>query len=99
MTKEEEVKNVVESSVIDLSDLMTIPSDFEVLSKPKANISKALVEFMEQQDLTIRELAERVGMKHPQVVRVTRGNNYNIDTLLRLLDGLGLEIFIQKKQK
>lgn len=95
MTKEKE--NVVKK--MSLNDFIDIPSDFEVLSKPKVEISKAITKAAKDQNLSIRALAEKINMKHPQIVRVTgEGNNYNIDTLLRILDGLNLEIVIKKKK-
>lgn len=81
-----------------LSDYVEIPRDFEILSKPKAEISRVLVESMKEQNLTVRGLAESIFMKHPQVINVIRGNNYRIDTLLQILDGLGLELTIQKRK-
>lgn len=52
---------------------------------------------MEEQKLTIRELAKRTGMKHPQIIRITNGtSNYNIDTLIKILDKVRLVIKIEK---
>ncbi len=84
--------------VYDLNDIMEVPEDFYVISKPKLQISKILKEVMDQKNLTFRDLAEDIGMKHPQIIRVTSGKNYNIDTLLRILDGLNLEIEIKTKK-
>lgn len=83
--------------IYDLNDIMEVPNEFYTISEPKLQISKILKEVMEQKELTLRELAKKIGMKHPQIVRVTSGNNYNIDTLLRILDGLDLEIEIKKR--
>lgn len=62
----------------------------------------ALGEVMDQerkkQDLSIRELAEKAGIQHPQYIRVSKGSiNYTIDTLVKVLDVLGLEITLTKK--
>lgn len=83
--------------IYDLNDIMEVPDEFNTISKPKLQISKILKEVMDQEEFTFRELAEEIGMKHPQIVRVTSGKNYNIDTLLRILDGLDLEIEIKRK--
>jgi len=84
--------------VYDLNDIMEVPKDFYAISKPKLQISKILKEVMDQKNVTFRDLADDVGMKHPQIVRVTSGKNYNIDTLLKILDGLNLEIEIKTKK-
>ena len=83
----------------DLSSRLGSNSDFVVLAKPKLSISKIIAKAMSEQDVSMRQFAESIGMKHPQVHRITSGKNYNVDTLLRVLDGLGLEVVIKKKDK
>lgn len=63
----------------------------------KKEISSVIKSTMKEQNLTVRSLAEQIEMKHPQIIRVTGGQNYNIDTLIKILDGLDLEINIKKK--
>jgi len=63
----------------------------------KIAISKAIKSEMKNKNVSIRGLAEKIGMKHPQIIRVTNGENYNIDTLFKILDGLDLEIEIKSK--
>lgn len=63
----------------------------------KVEISRILKSTMEDKGYTVRSLAEKIGMKHPQIIRVTSGQNYNIDTLLKILDGLDLEIKIKRR--
>ncbi len=87
-----------QQEVYDINEIMEVPDDFYVISKPKLQISKVIKEVMDQKDLTFRNLADKIGMKHPQIVRITSGNNYNIDTLLKILDGLNLEIEIKEKE-
>ncbi|MNW12195.1 helix-turn-helix protein [compost metagenome] len=66
---------------------------------PKLEISKAIKNSLENKHLSIRKLAEIIGMKHPQILRVTRGDtNYHIETLLRILDALDLELIIKEKE-
>lgn len=69
------------------------------LIETKKKISSFIKEDMKTKGMTLRELCDLIDMKHPQIVRITRGNNYNIETLVRILDGLGLEIEIKKKEK
>lgn len=84
---------------VDFSKRLGATSDFVVLAKPKLRISRAVASAMVEQDVSMRQLAEKIGnMKHPQIHRITSGKNYNIDTLLRVLNGLGLELIIRKKE-
>ena len=82
----------------DISELMNIPEDYHSISVPKLKITDKIKEALEQEDLSIRKLAANIGLKHPQIVRVTSANNYNIDTLLKILNGLNLEIEIKSKE-
>lgn len=63
----------------------------------KLEISNVIKSTTKEKGLTVRSLAEQIGMKHPQIIRVTSGQNYNIDTLLKILDGLDLEIKIKRR--
>jgi len=81
----------------DLRDL-NVPKEYYSLSLPKMQITRCIKESLEAKQLTVRKLAEYVGMKHPQIVRVTSGENYTIETLLKILDALDLEIVIQHKK-
>lgn len=64
----------------------------------KKMIGEVVKDEIEANGTTIRHFAEIVEMKHPQVHKILGGKrNYNIDTLLRILDALDLEIVIQKK--
>lgn len=69
------------------------------IPKAKLEISKAITKELENNKYTVREFAEMVEMNHPQIIRVTSGKNYNIDTLLKILDGLNLQITIQPRDK
>jgi HTH-type transcriptional regulator / antitoxin HipB len=61
----------------------------------KEDIASAIKKSMSDKGLSIRKLAEMIGVKHPQVVRVTNGSNYNIDTLIKVLNALDLKIEIK----
>ncbi|MGG1664495.1 XRE family transcriptional regulator [Brevibacillus sp. NRS-1366] len=64
----------------------------------KTEIIEAIKAAMREQGVSTRSLGEKIGVKHPQIVRVTRGDNYNMDTLLNILHGLGLKIKIVKDE-
>jgi len=85
-----------ETNVHSLHDL-NVPRDYYSISIPKIEIATAIRNEVKAQHLTIRKLAGEVGMKHPQILRVTGGENYNIETLLKILDALDLQIVIQRK--
>lgn len=90
--------NIENIEVRDISEIMDIPDDYYKISIPKLNISRKIKEGLDNKELSVRKLAENIGLKHPQIVRVTSVNNYNIDTLLKILDGLDLEIEIKPKK-
>ena len=81
----------------DISDIMKIPSEYYSVSKTKLKITKNIKKELEGQNISIRGLAKKIGVHHPQVLRVTSCQNYTIDNLLKILDGLNLEIVIKKK--
>lgn len=90
-------KDIENMEVRNISDIMDIPEDYNKLSIPKLKISYEIKEGLERKGISIRKLAENIGLKHPQIVRVTSAKNYNVDTLLKILDGLDLEIEIKNK--
>jgi HTH-type transcriptional regulator / antitoxin HipB len=92
-------ENIENINVRDISDIMNIPEDYYKLSIPKLNITEKIKEGLDNKKLSVRKLAENIGLKHPQIIRVTSSKNYNIDTLLRILDGLDLEIEIKQKKR
>lgn len=83
----------------DIAKLLDIPEEYYYISVPKSLISKEIKKGLEKKDLSLRKLGDEIGLKHPQIVRVTQANNYNIDTLLKILNGLDLEIEIKEKEK
>lgn len=85
---------------VKITDYITLPDEITSVSKPKVDISKAIEEACKDQNISIRKLADKVGLKHPQIVRVTSGDhNYNIETLLKILNGLDLELKIVAKNR
>jgi transcriptional regulator with XRE-family HTH domain len=58
-------------------------------------VAVAIVRYRAGHDLSQRELAERVGMKQPQIARLELGEvNPSMDTLMRLAGELGIEFTI-----
>jgi transcriptional regulator with XRE-family HTH domain len=58
-------------------------------------VAVAIVRYRAQHDLSQRELAERLGMKQPQVARLELGEvNPSIETLMRVSAKLGIELTI-----
>ena len=55
----------------------------------------AIVRYRSEHDLSQRELAERLGMKQPQIARLELGEvNPGMETLMRLSGQLGIEFTI-----
>ncbi|MCB7160036.1 helix-turn-helix domain-containing protein [Bacillus subtilis] len=84
---------------MNIEDIMDVPNEYYSISVPKLKITNAIKEGLEKNKLSVRKLAEKVNLKHPQIIRVTNGKNYNVDTFLKILDGLDLEIEIKPKNK
>lgn len=78
-------------------ETMDIPEE-DIFSVSKLYISEAIRTGLKTKNLTVRELGDKIKMFHPQIVRVTNCKNYNIETLLKVLDGLDLEISIKSKK-
>ena len=58
-------------------------------------VAVAIVRYRAEHDLSQRELAERLGMKQPQVARLELGEvNPGVDTLMRISARLGIEFTI-----
>ena len=58
-------------------------------------VAVAIVRYRADHDLSQRELAQRLGMKQPQVARLELGEvNPSIDTLMRISSQLGIEFTI-----
>jgi len=58
-------------------------------------VAVAIVRYRAEHDLSQRELAERLGMKQPQVARLELGEvNPSIETLMRIASHLAIEFTI-----
>lgn len=87
----ENKKDAVESSAFKLVSeeyIQEIENDF------KRKVSIAIKNRLKQKGMSIRDLAEAIDTSHPVVVRVTKQHNYNIDTLLKMLKVLDLDLEI-----
>jgi transcriptional regulator with XRE-family HTH domain len=62
-------------------------------------VAVAIVRYRAEHDLSQRELAERLGMKQPQVARLELGEvNPKMETLMRLASRLDLEFTIDVRR-
>lgn len=58
-------------------------------------VAVAVIRYRAEHDLSQRDLADRLGMKQPQVARLELGEvNPSIDTLMRISSQLGIEFTI-----
>jgi HTH-type transcriptional regulator / antitoxin HipB len=72
----------------------------EVLEGDKKYIAMSINNQMFFKNLSLRDTAALIdNFSHPQLARITTGKNYNIDTLLKVLDVLDLEIVITRKER
>lgn len=85
----------------DITDFIgNIPQEYYIIELPKQAISDAVRNGLKEKELSLRRAAElRKGMSYTQISRVTSGENYNIDTLLKILHILDLKLEITKKKK
>lgn len=82
----------------DINDLLEVPEEYKYIVKPKLEIAKIVKERLVENDQSLRGLAKEIGMNHPQIIRITSGENYTVDTLLKVLNGLGLELEIKLRE-
>ncbi|MEI2444143.1 hypothetical protein V8V73_26670, partial [Priestia megaterium] len=84
-----------------MSDLFgEIPKDYKIIEVPKIVISNAIRDGLREKQLSLRKAAELIeNTSYTQISRITRGENYNIDTLLKILSVLDIEIYIKNNEK
>jgi len=100
-----EIKKEINISELFGDDTLEL-KQYEALEIPKIKISKVLKKAIEDQNLSLRKIAklidefelEEYKISYTQIARITRGENYKIDTLLKVLDILNLEIHILPKK-
>ncbi|MEH7490449.1 helix-turn-helix domain-containing protein [Priestia megaterium] len=89
-----------EEQEFNFSDIVSTDLDYERLYVPKQKIARNLRNFIKVKGLSIRKLANQMDdVNYSQIVRITTTKNYNIDTLLKILDELDLEIEIKPRKK
>ncbi|MHC0039052.1 hypothetical protein [Pseudoneobacillus sp. C159] len=81
-----------------LSNLIDIPEEYFIVQVPKRKIADAIRDCISEKNMNYKEAFELIDLNYSQFSRVTSGANYTIDTLLKTLHGLGLEIQIVKKE-
>lgn len=71
---------------------------YEMKHPRKTYIAKAVKYEIRRKGSSLRRLADHIEeMSYPQIHRITSEQNYNIDTLLKVLDALNLDIIIKEK--
>lgn len=75
----------------------------EALLQERKKIGNVIKEQMKKQKKSVRETSEQIkkvegSFSHPQLIRITNGQNYNIDTLDKVLKALNLEMHIVPKE-
>lgn len=100
------VNKIKEISLYDIFGSEAVESkEYTALEMPKIEISKEIKKELKKKSLSLRKLAdvitnsgsENYKISYTQIARVTSGENYKINTLLKILDALGLEIIIKSK--
>jgi transcriptional regulator with XRE-family HTH domain len=81
-----------------LRETIEVSGEFDRLDEQKLIISSAIYEKMKEKELSVRKLAKNIdGIGSAQISRILNGKNYNITTILKILDYLELELYIKKK--
>ncbi|OIU73175.1 helix-turn-helix domain-containing protein [Rossellomorea aquimaris] len=81
-----------------LRETLKVSEEFDRLDEQKLIISSAIYEKMKEKEISIRKLAKNIdGIGPAQISRILNGKNYNITTILKILDYLELELYVKKK--
>ncbi|MGD6805205.1 hypothetical protein [Rossellomorea aquimaris] len=81
-----------------LREFLKISEEFNQLDEQKLIISSAIYDRMKENRISYGKLTKNIdGMGPSQITRVLHGKNYNIMTLLKILDFLELELEVKKK--
>lgn len=76
---------------------MTSQTENPVVEQVKEAISDVVSQEMDNKNLKIRAIGRMTGVKHPQIIRIKTKENYTVDTVLKVLHGLGKTIRITEK--
>lgn len=66
------------------------------MEQQKDYIADTIRREMKRQRLSYRKLEERIDLTYNQIFRVCNNKNYTIESLLKVLEGLGMEIVLKK---
>ena len=84
---------------IDLDDFLEFTDEEKKLFEVKGKISKVVYSRMKEKRVTMKKISDEIeGIGTAQVSRIVHGENYNIQTLIKVLDYLGLDIDIVPKK-
>ncbi|MBX9970700.1 hypothetical protein H7K06_24525 [Priestia aryabhattai] len=87
-------------SIKDLDNVLNIPKELKILEKEKLKISEEVYKQLKMRRLSMKKVSDNIeGLGVAQVSRIMNGENYNINTLLKVLDFLELEIKVVSKKK
>lgn len=70
-----------------------------LLAEQRRKIGVAIDIQRQEKGISYRQLADEIGLKHPQIIRIVNGENCKIDTLTKVLEGLDLELTIKRVDK
>ncbi len=83
-----------------LSGLIKFPDNYYRLKVPKQYISEQICLAMDEKKLNLDEIMKQIpGMDIEEVNKVTAGENYDMDSLLKVIDALDLELKLVRKNK
>ncbi|MEH7085700.1 hypothetical protein V7139_23595, partial [Neobacillus drentensis] len=75
-------------------------NEFDRIDKQKLEISSVIYEKMKEHNYSIGRLANQIeGIGPAQITRVLHGENYNVMTLLKILDFFEFELQIKDKHQ
>lgn len=79
----------------DLSEIVKLSDYYYSILQPKKKITDLIFEKLQERKITLKEVALQLeDTNYEDLVKVTAGEEYNIDTLLKLLYFLGVKIEI-----
>lgn len=70
-----------------------------LLAEQRRKIGVAIDLKRQEKGISYRQLADEIGLKHPQIIRIVNGENCKIDTLTKVLEGLDLELTLKHVDK
>ncbi|MED1863960.1 hypothetical protein P4V41_10910 [Fictibacillus nanhaiensis] len=81
-----------------LQEIIEVQEESTSLDEKKLILSSVIYKKMKENEISIRKLAKNIdGMGAAQISRVLHAENYNIMTILKILDYFDLELDIKNK--